>query len=330
MAEDEKTKDLLIKLQILTNGLIEEKNKSKSYLEKIKELEKMVQKKDDEIILLTKAKFDLEADLTFERSKKTAKQGNKKFTKEMQLEKYEEIINEQGFKLRNLNNQKKKKKELFNQQKSDFQTMLKTQSEQLLNLKGHLEEEKKENSDLKKKIESIKEMTKKYETEKIKYDATFKQYQRDKIEVQNRNVELQNEIDKLRKANSEKDDQINGLVKKSEEYASRLNDMKDSMVSRQIKPTSFKVELMEKGKKIIEILFHKTEDYDDNLDKKDKYEMLIRGHKKDIDEHINLLDVSEFQIHDKDKNRVDISYTVSNNLYLILMFSLMNKKKIYQ
>ena len=248
----------------------------------------------------------------------------------MTLEKYEEIINEQGFKLRNLNNQIISQKELFEQQKSDFQTMLKTQSEQLLNLKGHLEEEKKENSDLKKKIESIKEMTKKYETEKIKYDATFKQYQRDKIEVQNRNVELQNEIDKLRKANSEKDDQINGLVKKSEEYASRLNDMKDSMVSRQIKPTSFKVELMEKGKKIIEILFHKTEDYDDNLDKKDKYEMLIRGHKKDIDEHINLLDVSEFQIHDKDKNRVDISYTVSNNLYLILMFSLMNKKKIYQ
>ena len=37
MADDGKTKDLLIKLQILTNGLIEEKNKSKSYLEKIKE-----------------------------------------------------------------------------------------------------------------------------------------------------------------------------------------------------------------------------------------------------------------------------------------------------
>ena len=62
MADDEKTKDLLIKLQILTNGLIEEKNKSKNYLEKIKELEKMIQKKDDEIILLSKAKFDLEAD----------------------------------------------------------------------------------------------------------------------------------------------------------------------------------------------------------------------------------------------------------------------------
>ena len=45
MAEDEKTKDLLIKLQILTNGLLEEKKKSQNYLDKIKELEKMLQKK---------------------------------------------------------------------------------------------------------------------------------------------------------------------------------------------------------------------------------------------------------------------------------------------
>ena len=330
MADDEKTKDLLIKLQILTNGLIEEKNKSKNYLEKIKELEKMIQKKDDEIILLSKAKFDLEADLTFERSKKTAKQSNKKFTKEMTLEKYEEIINEQGFKLRNLTNQLSSEKELFEQQKTDFQTMLKTQAEQLLSLKESLEFEKKENSDLKIKIENIKEMTKKYEIEKIKYDAQFERYQHDKIEVQNKNLELQEIIDKLRKDNFEKDEQISGLVKKSEEYATRLNDMKDSMVSRQIKPTSFKVELMGKGKKIIEILFHKTEDYDDNLNIKNKYEMLIKGHKKGIDEHINLLDVSEFQIHEKDKNRVDISYTVSNNFYFILFFCIMNKKKIYR
>ena len=40
--ETDKMKDLLIKLQILTNGLVEERKKSKNYLEKIKELEKML------------------------------------------------------------------------------------------------------------------------------------------------------------------------------------------------------------------------------------------------------------------------------------------------
>ena len=328
MADDEKTKDLLIKLQILTNGLIEERKKSQNYLDKIKELEKMLQKKDDEIILLSKAKFDLQADLTFERSKKSTKQSNKKFTKEMQLEKYEEIINEQGYKLRNLNNQLTSEKELFEQQKSDFQTMIKTQSDQLLSLKDNLERERKENFDLKKKIEEIKEMLKIYEVEKIKNDVIFERYQRDKIEVQNKNVELQATIDKLRKDNFEKDEQITGLVKKSEEYANRLNDMKASIMNKQLTKTSFTVELIGRGKKLIEILFQKAKD-DDDLNK-DKYEMVIKGrNKKDIEEHINLLDISEFQIHDKDKNRVDISYTVSNILYLIKICSMPRKKKIF-
>ena len=46
--ENDKMKDLLIKLQILTNGLVEERKKSKNYLEKIKDLEKILQKKDNE------------------------------------------------------------------------------------------------------------------------------------------------------------------------------------------------------------------------------------------------------------------------------------------
>ena len=45
----DKTKDLLIKLQILTNGLIEERKKSKNYLEKIRVLEKCFQQNDKEV-----------------------------------------------------------------------------------------------------------------------------------------------------------------------------------------------------------------------------------------------------------------------------------------
>ena len=70
MAEEtDKMKDLLIKLQILTNGLVEERKKSKNYLDKIKHLEKMLQQKDNELVELTKQKFELQAQLTFEKSK---------------------------------------------------------------------------------------------------------------------------------------------------------------------------------------------------------------------------------------------------------------------
>ena len=257
MAEAEKTKDLLIKLQILTNGLIEERKKSQSYLDRIKELEKILQTKDNEIVLLSKAKFDLQADLTFERSKRDPKQGGKKFTKEMQIEQYEEIINEQGYKLRTINNQLTNERESFEQQKTDFQTIIKTQSSKMEQMKLELETERKENNELRKKQNDIDEMLKKYEEEKIQYKGQFERYQLDKIEVQKKNIELQETIDKLRKEGVEKENQINELVKNSENLANRLNDLKSAIVNKQLTKKTFTVEQMGKGKKIIEIIFQK-------------------------------------------------------------------------
>ena len=315
MAEDEKTKDLLIKLQILTNGLIEERKKSQSYLDRIKELEKILQTKDNEIVLLSKAKFDLQADLTFERSKRDPKQGGKKFTKEMQIEQYEEIINEQGYKLRTINNQLTNERESFEQQKTDFQTIIKTQSSKMEQMKLELETERKENNELRKKQNDIDEMLKKYEEEKIQYKGQFERYQLDKIEVQKKNIELQETIDKLRKEGVEKENQINELVKNRENLANRLNDLKSAIVNKQLTKKTFTVEQMGKGKKIIEIIFQKKKDSDSD---KDEYEMIIiNKQKNEVIEHINLLDISGFLINEKDKNRVDISYTVSKKFIII-------------
>jgi chromosome segregation ATPase len=309
MAEDEKTKDLLIKLQILTNGLIEERKKSQSYLDRIKELEKILQTKDNEIVSLSKAKFDLQADLTFERSKRDSKQGSKKFSKEMQIEQYEEIINEQGYKLRNINNQLINERENFEQQKTDFQTIIKAQTAKMEELKQLLEKERKENTDLRKKQDDIDLMLKEYEEDKVQYTEQFARYQNDKIETQKKNLELQETIDKLRKESFEKEKQINDLVKNSEKLANQLNDMKSAIVNKQLTKKSFTVEMMGKGKKIIEIIFQKKQDSDSD---KDEYEMsIINKSKNEIIEVINLLDISGFQINEKDKNRVDISYTVS-------------------
>ena len=309
MAEDEKTKDLLIKLQILTNGLIEERKKSQSYLDRIKELEKILQTKDNEIVSLSKAKFDLQADLTFERSKRDSKQGSKKFSKEMQIEQYEEIINEQGYKLRNINNQLINERENFEQQKTDFQTIIKAQTAKMEELKQLFEKERKENTDLRKKQDDIDLMLKEYEEDKVQYTEQFARYQNDKIETQKKNLELQETIDKLRKESFEKEKQINDLVKNSEKLANQLNDMKSAIVNKQLTKKSFTVEMMGKGKKIIEIIFQKKQDSDSD---KDEYEMsIINKSKNEVIDVINLLDISGFHINEKDKNRVDISYTVS-------------------
>ena len=42
MEDKDKMKDILIKMQILTNELIEERKKTKNYLSKIKELENIL------------------------------------------------------------------------------------------------------------------------------------------------------------------------------------------------------------------------------------------------------------------------------------------------
>ena len=311
MDEKDKMKDLLIKMQILTNELIEERKKSKNYLSKIKELENILQAKDNEIVALTKVKFDLEANLSIERSKKPQiKKKKKKMTEEMQLEKYEEIINEQGYKLRNLTNKLVNDKEAFEQQKSDFQIMMKTQTKQMEELQKNLENVKKENEDLLKRQKDINETLKEFEVEKLEYKRKFERYEIDKIEVQTKNVNLQETIDKLRKEIMEKEEKMKELNKKGEDMAKKLDDMKNAIINRKLTKKSFKVMLV-KSKKTIEIIFQKVPDIEkENLE---KYEMIIIGkNKNNTEDHIDLLDVSSFVINEKEKCRVDISYTVRN------------------
>jgi chromosome segregation ATPase len=298
-------KDLLIKLQILTNGLVEERKKSKNYLDKIKELEKMLQQKDNEVVDLTKQKFELQANLTFERSKKVKTNSKKKNIDENQINHYEEIINEQGFRLRDLNNKLINEKESFIQQKEQFQLLIKQQTQQIVDLKQKFEKIDKENTELVKRQENINLMLKKFEEEKKEYSEKFESYQTDKVKVQNKNVELQNLLDEVRKENYEKDKEILELKKKNEDISIQLNEMKKLIVNKQLTPKSFKVEMIKLPKKTIEILFQKNKEMEN-------YEIVIKGKsKKGEDEHINILDVSSFLINDKDKNRVDIEYMVS-------------------
>jgi chromosome segregation ATPase len=303
--ENDKMKDLLIKLQILTNGLVEERKKSKNYLDKIKELEKMLQQKDNEVVDLTKQKFELQANLTFERSKKVKTNSKKKNIDENQINHYEEIINEQGFRLRDLNNKLINEKESFIQQKEQFQLLIKQQTQQIVDLKQKFEKIDKENTELVKRQENINLMLKKFEEEKKEYSEKFESYQTDKVKVQNKNVELQNLLDEVRKENYEKDKEILELKKKNEDISIQLNEMKKLIVNKQLTPKSFKVEMIKLPKKTIEILFQKNKEMEN-------YEIVIKGKsKKGEDEHINILDVSSFLINDKDKNRVDIEYMVS-------------------
>ncbi len=302
---NDKIKDLLIKLQILTNGLLEERKKSTTYLEKIKDLEKLLQKKDNEVVELTKQKFDLQAALTFEKSKnqKIEENGKKKNFDEKQITHYENIINEQGFRLKDLNCKLANEKVNFKAQIEQYKIFLEKQNGQLLDYKKKYEKANEENKSLTERNDELKKENEDLKVDNLGYKKKFGEYQNDKIKVQNKNVELQNQLDELRKENFEKEEEIKNLKNNNQNMGVQLNEMKNNLLNKKLNKKSFKAEIF-KTKKIIEIIFQQNKE-----EEKDKYEMIIKGKSKK-DEIINLLDINQFEINDKDKTRIDIEYTV--------------------
>ena len=170
--EDLKVKDLLIKLQILSNGLIDERKKSQSYLDRLKEYEESLEKKDLEIADLTKQKFELKSKLSLEKSKTFSGKNmdkfyssvyNKKDSDGKKLLKLEEKLNQQNFEIKDLTQRLMEERELFDQQKIQFQTMITIQNQQMMELKKKYENAEKEEKE--KKLKEEKEKKEKEEKE---------------------------------------------------------------------------------------------------------------------------------------------------------------------
>ena len=312
---DQKNRDLLIKLQILTNGLVDERKKSASYLQKIKELEKTLQQKENELVDLNKEKFDLKSALAIEKSKKAIKKeesggffsrrrGN---TVDLgKLSEYEELINQQKFEIKDLTSRLMDEKETFDQQKIKFQTLITLQNQQMKELNDKITKLNEENNQLLKKQENVNLMLVKFEVDKKSYEDKFNEYEQEKKNLEKQNTEQKVEIENLKNDNEKKDNEIKTNKKLLDELAVKLNSMKMELLDRQLSPKSFKVEKIKDGvmgsKKLMTVKFYKNS-------VKDTYEiMFIQGDEK---ESVNLLDLSKFSINDKTPNRVDVSYIVN-------------------
>ena len=306
--ENSKMKDLLIKLQILTNGIVEERKKSKNYLDKIKELEKILQQKDNEIVELTKQKFDLQASLTFEKSKQTTQTNKKKKTDETSINTYEQIINNQGAQLNEYKRKLKNKESDFNEQLERFRDLIKIRTDELAKEKEKYRNLFDEHQILLNNKNEVDKMLKNFEDERQKYKDDIKQLKNEKETAENKNKEYEKQIDELRKKFDSKEKEIVDLNKNNDDMAIKLNQMKMQLVEKELKEKKFKVEMI-KPKKVIEMIFTKNKESND-------YEIIIKGrNKKDSEEHINILDISSFLI-DQDKSRVDIEYMVSQNIVI--------------
>ena len=327
--EELKIKDLLIKLQVLTNGLIEERKKSQSYLDRIKEYEQSLQKKDAEIADLTREKFDLKSKLTLEKSKQATNKKNDSYfssflnkfmekpVDDSKVGKLEEKINQQKFEIKDLTQRLMEEKESFDQQKIKFQTMITLQNQQMAELKKNLENTKKEkekevpNEELilshKEKIDSL---NRKFNLEKDEYEKKLAEY---RIELKDQKEKCENlevALSKYKEAYDARTVENNAMKLQITSLDSQLNQAKVEIKNKQLAPRMFQVERIKDGlvknKKTMTITFQWNR-------KKNVCEVIFRrmkkgGVKEDV---VNIVDISQFKINDKKKENVDIVFTVS-------------------
>ena len=327
--EELKIKDLLIKLQVLTNGLIEERKKSQSYLDRIKEYEQSLQKKDAEIADLTREKFDLKSKLTLEKSKQAPNKKNDSYLSsflnkfmekpvdDSKVGKLEEKINQQKFEIKDLTQRLMEEKESFDQQKIKFQTMITLQNQQMAELKKNLENTKKEkekevpNEELilshKEKIDSL---NRKFNLEKDEYEKKLAEY---RIELKDQKEKCENlevALSKYKEAYDARTVENNAMKLQITSLDSQLNQAKVEIKNKQLAPRMFQVERIKDGlvknKKTMTITFQWNR-------KKNVCEVIFRrmkkgGVKEDV---VNIVDISQFKINDKKKENVDIVFTVS-------------------
>ena len=319
--EELKIKDLLIKLQVLTNGLIEERKKSQSYLDRIKEYEESLQKKDAEIAELTKEKFDLKSKLTLEKSKQGPNKKNDSYfssfinkfmekpVDDSKVGKLEETINQQKYEIKDLTQRLMEEKESFDQQKIKFQTMITLQNQQMTELKKNLENSKKEkekevpNEELilshKEKIDSL---NRKFNLEKDEYEKKLAELRSELKDQKEKNENLEVSLNKYKEAYESKTIENNAMKVQVTNLDKQLNQAKIEIKNKQLAPRIFQVERIKDGlvknKKSMNITFK----YNKN---KNICEVIFSRMKKGAikEDVVNIVDISQFKINDK-KNKL--------------------------
>ena len=331
-----KIKDLLKKLQILTNGLEEEKKKAQGYLDRIKEYDESLHKKEAEIVDLRKEKFELKSKLTIVKSQQEAsskknesafssflsKMITEKPVDETKLKKLEEKINLQKSELKNLTQQLMDEKESFDQQKIKFQTKIAMQNQEMSGLKQELEKTK---SEIKKPVVDTVKIAKRNEN----IEMLKQNFNKERDEFSKLLAEVKNE---LRITNDQNDECTNKLLKIKEEceranaensklkdqisdYGSQIGKLKKEIYDKKLSDRMFQVERIKEG--LIKNTKVMTINFSWNKSKniiEVKFKRMKHGGKvkEDI---INILDITKFEKNEKKPENIDVIFNVSNYIY---------------
>lgn len=311
--------DLTIKIQVLSKGLIDERQKSQNYLNKIKEFEEMISQKDLEIVTLNKEKFDLHTTLLAEQKldNKTKAEAaindvvNKVFdinAKEYdEFEKVKETNNQLKAQRKDLTTKLVHAHELFDQQRMKFDTLITIQETQLISVRKAIEHAKAEKKAIEERFALQGHLIKNFESEKQIYEDQLQQIAKISIENDNKKIANLTEIEELKKQQLKpKQDKIKEL---QERIKSRLDELayqrKNAIAIEQEEFMVIKEESFVKKTKV-NVIFRQN--------KQSKYfELIIKSAEKEQKdmEVLYFVKVKEYKKFEKKKFRFE--YLQSDN-----------------
>ena len=321
-------KDLIVKVDVLKNGIINERAKTSSLTNKIEELQLDIKSKSEQIKILIKEKMDFEKkEKEWEKEKKEQEEKNKNSTKggsgpliaNDEIRKLNEEITQLKFEKETF--QKKLNGTLLESEdaKQEYKAQIKSLSEinnsllqQIKTLKNEKEEiiskTNSEKEELQAKIKQVSSVTSDSMREKERFEALLKEYKKAKEEAIHQLNACLEKCGKLVVENKTYKDSIYLHEDEAGKMAQKLAEYKNMLIKVNLRNQMYhvkKVGLVSNSE--IDIIFgqDKEKNYVMRIDEKGKTEM------------INIQDVESVNRVDAKKNKVAISYMYKAKKYNI-------------
>lgn len=321
-------KDLIVKVDVLKNGIINERAKTSSLTNKIEELQLDIKSKSEQIKILIKEKMDFEKkEKEWEKEKKEQEEKNKNSTKggagpliaNDEIRKLNEEITQLKFEKETF--QKKLNGTLLESEdaKQEYKAQIKSLSEinnsllqQIKTLKNEKEEiiskTNSEKEELQAKIKQVSSVTSDSMREKERFEALLKEYKKAKEEAIHQLNACLEKCGKLVVENKTYKDSIYLHEDEAGKMAQKLAEYKNMLIKVNLRNQMYhvkKVGLVSNSE--IDIIFGQDKDknYVMRIDEKGKTEM------------INIQDVESVNRVDAKKNKVAISYMYKAKKYNI-------------
>ena len=329
-------KDLVVKLDVLKKGVVDERKKTALLISKIKQLEEELNNKNNEIKKLSQEKLNPEEQTSSNNNDTSKKVEDKKSEMALILAK-EEIrkLNEQIINLQleqeNRNNKMKKTNEETEDLKKEYQVQIKLLSEANDSIIKELKNLKNENKTLEKKLDEEKKRAENIinsvPIQELMRDKEILIREKDKLLLEKEHFEAL--IADYKKSKDEAMGQLDACLKKNGELVLENQTYKDSIYTHEVNSGKMAQKLAEYKNIILNMslrnqVFHVkkvgliSQNEMDIIFGKDKNgNYVMRIDEKNNSEMIDILDVESVNQNEKKKNRIDISYMYKSKKYHI-------------